>query len=251
MAFFLKKKPPASPAFVPIDLVQRMAAAGMPEPIIAAQLRARGFSPPQIETALREALKVEVGRPSGEGPIGPPAEERPPEMPPVPPVELPPVARPPAYPAPVAAPVPRQLGIPPERVTTPLPPQAQTVMTFERPAVERLREAPAEITLEEVVEGIVADRWSEFEDRLSDFEKRDIQLQAQIQDLKKSINELESRLKAKESDMVTHLEGMTESMTGIEGRIGSIEKVFKDFIPQITESARTMADIVEKLKAKK
>lgn len=39
-------------------------------------------------------------------------------------------------------------------------------------------------------------------------------------------------------------------MTVIEGRIGSMEKVFKEFLPELSKNIRTMADIVEKSKEK-
>lgn len=150
-----------------------------------------------------------------------------------------------------------ELGVPPERIVPAAtrPVEYATAPTEEEVIMgrlpKRIAEAPTEITLEEIVEGIVAEHWSEFEDRLANFEKRDIQLQAQIQDLKKAMDELEGRLKAKETDMVGRLEGMAESMTGIQGRIGGIEKVFKDFLPQMTENVRTMAEVVEKLRAGK
>lgn len=149
------------------------------------------------------------------------------------------------------------IGVPPERI---MPASTRPVQYSTAPTEEemmggrqprRIPESASEITLEEIVEGIVAEHWSEFEDRLSNFEKRDIQLQSQIQDLKKAIGELEGKQTAREADMITRLEGMGESMTGIQGRIGSIEKVFRDFLPQMTENVRTMADVVEKLRAGK
>jgi hypothetical protein len=41
------------------------------------------------------------------------------------------------------------------------------------------------------------------------------------------------------------------SMEGIEGRIGSIEKVFKEVLPELTGNIKTMAEFVEKLKEEK
>jgi hypothetical protein len=65
------------------------------------------------------------------------------------------------------------------------------------------------------------------------------------------MTEMENRLKSKEVDMVTRLEGMSESMTGIQGRIGSIEKIFRDFLPQMSENVRSMTDAVEKIRGGK
>ncbi|MBU5557852.1 MAG: hypothetical protein QW751_01560 [Candidatus Aenigmatarchaeota archaeon] len=299
MVLFLRKKAPApqaAPGYVPTDLVQRMASTGMPEREIASYLSKQGFSPSQIDAAMREALKAQVSapplrpappipRPPAPTPPGPMVPEETEEVPatptmdfpgppaetvPKPPVPPRPITRetpePPAYPPATAIPqrkpleiLPpheavkerRDIGVPPERV---IPAAMKPVEYATAPGIEEIRpprrvpEAPTEITVEEIVEGIVAERWIEFEERLNNFEKRDIQLQAQIQDLKKAMAELENRLKAKEADMIGKLDTMTESMAAIQGRIGSIEKVFKDFLPQMTENVRSIAEVVEKLK---
>jgi hypothetical protein len=295
MVLFLRRKPatppPSPPGYIPVDMVQRMAASGMDEPDIAARLTNQGFSSNQIDIAMREALKAQISAPPfrqpGPFPQAPPApeEQEGPEVPATPtmefparqpepprqmsqPVQQPMQQRPPAYPSPSAMPPRRPLGlmppaeamrpradvgVPPERLvraeTRPVqyPTAPSSEEMFGRQP-QRVPEAATEITVEEIVEGIVAEYWTEFEDRLDNFERRDIQLQAQIQDLKKGMGELESRLKTREADMVGKLENMNESMTGIQGRIGSIEKVFKDFLPQMGENVRTMTEAIEKLK---
>ena len=51
--------------------------------------------------------------------------------------------------------------------------------------------------------------------------------------------------------MLSKMDEFGESMTGIEGRIGSIERVFKDFLPELTTNIRTMSDLVERMKKEK
>ena len=285
-----EEKPALGPApgqnYVPTDLVQRLASQGMSEPEIISRLRREGFSPSQINDALRSQIKREVApappqgapmqrpQPAQGGPQ--PLGMRPQEMPPQP-RQMPPQA-----PQPMAQAMPPRAGIempqrqempgappapqrqaprfqPPERVIGPgmaprqfeEAPSAQQMFTFEKgPETEAFDIGPEEITLEELIEGIVSDKWDEFEDRLGNFEKRDIQLQAQIEDMRKKIVEMEKALKERESTYVGKLDEVNESMDVIEGRIGSIEKVFKDTLPELTQSIRTLSENTGKLKEK-
>ncbi|MBR9682551.1 MAG: hypothetical protein GOV02_02660, partial [Candidatus Aenigmarchaeota archaeon] len=149
---------------------------------------------------------------------------------------------------------------PPERIIAPgmgaprqleQAPSAQQMFTFEKgPETQSFDIGPEEITLEELVEGIVSDKWDEFEDRLGNFEKRDIQLQAQIGDMGKKITEMEKMLKDRETGYSGKLDNFGESMDVIEARIGSIEKVFKDTLPELTQSIRTLSEHTGKIKEK-
>jgi hypothetical protein len=151
---------------------------------------------------------------------------------------------------------PAPLGYPPERVISPTEPRQVSVeaaehYTFEPQPVEIPEIAPEEITVEELIEGIVAERWKEFEERLADFEKRDLQLQSEIDDLRKRVVELEKSLETREEGFTSKLEEFGGSVENIEGRIGSIEKVFREFLPELTLNIKTMSDLVEKIKEEK
>ena len=113
--------------------------------------------------------------------------------------------------------------------------------TFEEPE-KMIGPGLEEITLEEIIEGIVAEKWQDFEERLANFEERDLQLQEQIGDIRNSIKEVEKSVVSKEQNMSGRFDEFGGSMIDIQGRIGSIEKVFKDFIPELTEALRKMSD---------
>lgn len=174
------------------------------------------------------------------------------------------IAVPPTRPTPemraMAPPREMPMGVPPERIRVPPGMGGEPVMlpsapregefTFEKPSVERFEIPEAEITLEEVIEGVVAERWEDFEERLGNFEKRDIQLEQQIQDARKKIDELEGILKTKEETLSGKLDNFGDSVENIESRIGSIEKVFKEFLPELIENVKVMSELVEKVKEK-
>ena len=273
--------------YVPTDLVQRLASQGMSEPEIISRLRREGFAPSQINDALRSQIKREVAPapqprqmpPQAQGgpqPLGMRPQQMPPQQAPpqrqMPPQAPQPMAQPPMpsrgiqmpqrQEMPGAPPAPQRQAPrfqPPERVVGPgmaprqfeEAPSRQQMFTFEQgPETESFDIGPEEITLEELVEGIVSDKWDEFEDRLGNFEKRDIQLQAQIEDMRKKMAEMEKMLKERESTYVGKLDDVNESMDVIEGRIGSIEKVFKDTLPELTQSIRTLSEHTVKIKEK-
>ncbi len=265
--FFHKKKNiPAPPKqeYVPVDLVQRIAAQGYSEPQIIAQLRQRGFSHSQIDKALSQTLKSAVEYPQQRFQQYVQQQQTPPQVSDVHNVSA---AREP-------------MRVPPEKIVP--GPQSKPAVepvklssadafdlesnkeqhqdnefTFEETPQEFLEkpETPEpsgpEITLEEIIESIVAERWQGFEEKLAAFEKRETQLESEINDLRKQVMDIIEKSKATEENIMAKLDEFGGHVSTIEGRIGSIERAFKDFVPELTENVRTMSEIVEKLKSKK
>jgi hypothetical protein len=244
---FHKKKEEVKRVYVPVDLVLSYSSQGLSENEIKDQLHSQGFSPDLVDKALRIALKENVTAELPE--INPQRQQ----------VRVP---QPQAMAHPMEAHTleitrhPMPMGYPPERVVSPDEPhqlpaeQAAQPFTFE-PAAAKIPESPiGEITIEEIIEGVVDERWQDFEERLVDFEKRDMLLQAQIEDLRKRLKEIESLLREKEKGLANKLDEFGGSVENIEGRIGSIEKVFKDFLPELTQNIKNMSDLVDKIKEK-
>jgi hypothetical protein len=152
---------------------------------------------------------------------------------------------------------PTPLGYPPERVVTPeesRPPSMEDMrssFTFEPKQIKEPESPVEEITVEELIEGIVTEKWKEFEERLMEFEKRDIQLQSEIDDIRKKFKEIDISLADREKGLTGKMDEFGGSMENIEGRIGSIEKVFKEVLPDLTENIKAMTDFVEKIKEEK
>lgn len=230
--------------YIPVDLVLRFCDQGLSEPEIIARLEQQGFPPEHIDKALRIALKEKVI--SGAPPTPMEMTQEFPEAPnptpfgametPTGPVPLGEITR-----------RPMPLGYPPERVVGSEQPRDQ----FEQEAKRSDSQPATEITVEEIIEAIVDERWKDFEQRLESFEKRDFQLQNQIEDIRKKMVGIEAIVNEKEKTLFNKLEEFGESVTGIEGRIGGIERVFKDFLPELTTNIKTMSDLVEKMKKEK
>jgi DNA-binding transcriptional MerR regulator len=234
-----KKKEEAQKVYIPVDLVLRFCDQGLSEPEIIARLEQQGFPQEHIDKALRIALKEKVI--SGAPPTPMEVTQEAPEAPsPIPFGAM----ETPTGPVPIGEVTrrPMPMGYPPERL-----------VEQEQPEEARRSESqPAtEITVEEIIEAIVEERWKDFENRLEEFEKRDFQLQSQIDEIRKKIVVIEAIVNEKEKTVLNKLEEFGESVTGIEGRIGGIERVFKDFLPELTTNIKTMSDLVEKMKKEK
>lgn len=251
-----KKKEETKKVYIPVDIVLRYSAQGLSEPDIIARLEEQGFNSDCIDKALRIALKEKVISGAPPAPMDM-AEGTPLEAPaptpfgametPTGPVPMDEVTR-----------RPMPIGYPPERVVQSQSQQEfsqqfqNQMQQFQQQPQQKIETQPAtEITVEEIIEAIIAERWKDFENRLEAFEKRDLQLQNQIEELRKKIASFENILQEKEKTMLSKLDEFGESMTGIEGRIGSIERVFKDFLPELTTNIRTMSDLVERMKKEK
>lgn len=235
-----KKKEPVKKVYVPVDLVMSYASQGFSENEIRNRLQGQGFTSDVIDKALKIAVKEQVTSdvPMMSGPALP--QVRPPE--------------------PMAMEVPRHpmpLGYPPERLVSPDEPrrvdtqEAAKPFTFEPTEVKQAESPMGEITVEEIIEGIVEEKWQEFEERLVDYERRDMMLQSQLDDLRKRIKEIEMSIREREKGLSSQLEEFGGSVEHIEGRIGSIEKVFKDFLPELSQNIKNMSDLVDKVKSEK
>jgi len=246
--FRKKKKEESKRIYIPVDLVQRYADEGLSESQIVSRLKSQGFEPEHIDRALKIALREKVrGTP-----------EVPAEVPPAPAVRAPEIPREPIG-APVG-PVPMgerhpPLGFPPERIVPAREPRPVEVpYTYEpyEPTEGIPEEYPLEeVTVEEVVEGIVAERWRDFEEILIEFEKRDIQLQGELSDLRKRLKEIEDSVKEREKTLLGKFEEFGVSMENITGKVGAIEKIFRDFLPELTTNVKTLSELAEKIKEEK
>jgi len=247
--FSAGKKKEAKKVYIPVDLVLRYSAQGLSEPDIISRLEAQGFSSEHIDKALRIALRERVV--SGAPPSPMEMTEEAPEAPsPEPfdtgetfvgPVPMGEVTR-----------RPMPMGYPPERIVQQSIEQAMPQQIIEQPEVQRSESHPTtEITVEEIIEAIVAERWRDFEDKLKIFDQKNMQLHNEIDEIRKKVDSYSGVLDEKEKTIASKIDEFGESVIGIEGRIGSIERVFKDFLPELSTNIRTMSDLVEKIKKEK
>jgi|GEM_PF-4677136 len=311
-----EEKTAAAPRPIPVNEIRALAARGLTEQAIAADLLSRGYSREEILQGFREVLRGEVtGAPSNvEVARHPPAPAQPPAQPQSqfqgpspelgqerlasPTLEL--TSRAPAAPAPLP-PVPTQTA--PPKPALPRPEFQLQTSEFETPAVQRVRESPekfgrpveeivtvekppmqlpsapgfapkaekqeytfeekpeevaptpevpsispTEITLEEVIEGIIAEKFTFLEERFSDFDKKDLQLEQEIEGLRARIEELELALKEREKTLDEKFDNTMAKMEAIEGKLGATQKIFSETLPELTSKVRMINESIEQIK---
>ncbi|MCD6477173.1 MAG: hypothetical protein J7K26_03385 [Candidatus Aenigmarchaeota archaeon] len=225
MAFpFLSK--PVKKVYIPVDIVQALASQGKTESEIETILRSKGFNDKQITMALRLALKDKVSAPVSNKKL---EQKLPIRETPIPRQMV-------SGPVPMGEPIGYQKFKPPQTEK-----KEEPKFTFEEPS-KPIAPAEPEITLEEIIEGIIAEKWEAFEERLANFEQKDLQLQEQINDLRGKIEELKKELDKREANIINKVGDYGTSMENIEARIGSIEKIFKDFIPELSETLKKLSE---------
>ncbi len=269
MFLFRKKEKKKKGMEIPVDIVKSLSSKGMSEPEIVAVLRKQGYSPYEIEKAISLALKSTV---SGNSPQPFPSAQ--------PPSPSPPggqgfsdfqgkAGSQPSLPEFHTMQISQSFQ--PQTQALQAAPEASVPSAFPKPqplparvpekkeVEEEKEELPPEpeqasfpdLTLEEIIEGIVAEKWQSFEEHLERLRKRDDELQKQIMDLRKEIESIREAMRKSEETFIAKLEEQGEQVASIGARIGSIEKVFKEFLPELTESMRIITDALEKSKQQK
>lgn len=204
-------KKPKDNREVPIDDVQKMTKKGMSDKDIIRQLKSKGYSYESIESAMLKAVKEGVDDEK------PRAIER---------METEPPATEGAFEFPQA---PSEFN--------------QSQMDFPEEATE----AP-EVMLEELIEGIVDDKWRKFDDRLKKIDDNFDRIRAEIK-------QFEVRLEQNRKDSPSHelearMADISEQLEDMEARIGGLEKAFKQFLPSLTRNIEALSHMIHEMKEK-
>ena|SRR3989338_4977549 len=235
---------------IPVDEVQRLAAAGRNEREIITTLRSQGYSNEQISKALNRVLKFTVGgdiTPSGPAPMAAPARA------------LPQPPRQPAYPQ--GPPGPPQAPRPPQSMFGSAPEQQQfTVQSpMEQYAPREMEQLPSggnvidmtaqeEVALEELVEEIINEKWKDVEAHLAELDRLYGAVMERLDVLEQKFNDVMEKHNDEKTELKDMLTETTDHLQGLEGRIGSVERAFKDFLPALTDNVRALSKIVEQVK---
>ncbi len=91
-----------------------------------------------------------------------------------------------------------------------------------------------EIMLEELIEGIVEDKWRKLDDRLKKIDDNFDRIRAEIK-------QFEVRLEQNKRENPTHeldsrMADISEQLEDLEARVGGLEKAFKQFLPSLTRN---------------
>lgn len=262
-----KKKESKPATGIPTQRVTELASKGLSEPEIIKVLREEGYTPLQIDTAMKTALRnaAAVGKP-----IGPPSRAFPSE---------PPRPRPESqYPEPPRPPEPffeEEIGMegpesdeldkelpgfpeelpprpdflrPPEHVK-PAIPEEEPVPKL--PAGKRETKEEKRRMIEELVETIVDERWEEFSEKLNKFEAEYQELNKKISDLEQKINQIHLEKDDEMKEIEGKIDSYKQSLAEMSVKLESLERAMKDSLSPMLQTLRSLSDTIKLLKERK
>ncbi len=217
---FFHKKQEARP--VPSDEINSMTRRGMSDKDIIKALKAKGYSYSDIERAMLSAVKTGV------------SEEKP------------------------AARLPAQqeqdfsygFG---EEATNESFENLGTEDIFagqEQPQFENLPQFSQEQQqpVEELVEGVVEEKWQRFQDEMSRFEEG-------LEGMRADMKVFEERIEAakKESptaEIESRINELSDHLEDMDARVGGLERAFKQMLPSLTRNIESLSAMINEMKSK-
>src|SRR3972149_5947965 len=221
---FLKKKTSdviPSKGFTPTDRVKELAGRGFSEPEMIDVLRREGFSPEEIDNALTQALTA-----TAKGNV--PEQFNPPE------------------------------SKPPEQSQSQMPTIEQLVPEQPQPAVQpQMPQVPEtslpeqyyqEYPTEDYIDAVVQSRVSDLESKITGFSQKHQELAKSVDALQGKLDEVGKRRVGEQQQILGKLDGFDDDLGDMSMRLGNLEKAFKETLPALIESVRSLSDIVQMMK---
>ena len=105
-----------------------------------------------------------------------------------------------------------------------------------------------EVMLEELIEGIVEEKWHKFDDRLKKIDDNFDRMRAEIK-------QFEAKLEQNKRESPTHeldsrMADISEQLEDLEARVGGLEKAFKQFLPSLTRNIEALSTMIHEMKDK-
>ncbi|MBS3052599.1 MAG: hypothetical protein J4428_04500 [Candidatus Aenigmarchaeota archaeon] len=209
--------------FVPVDKVKQLSSKGFAEPEIIDVLRKEGFSSTEIDRALTQALKLGL---SGED---------------------------------------EQTGLPTlkdlqaqstqyDDFSLPYEPQQTQAQDFNQQIMAQPQQFQQEYYptenygTEELVESIVQERMMELDEKLGEFREKYANLDRKISDLHNRLVILGKGKNEKDQMIVNKLDSLQDNLADMGAKISSLEKTFRDALPALIESVRSLTELVQRFK---
>ena len=105
-----------------------------------------------------------------------------------------------------------------------------------------------EVTIEEIVEGILMEKWPPIEKEINALKSEQEAIKKEIMEIK----EHTARSRGGESNIniAAKIKEIEERLNNLEPKVSGLEKAFKQFLPTLTDNIRMLSQIVEKMKEK-
>lgn len=225
-----KKEPEKSlslgKGFIPSDKVKDLSSKGFSENEIIDVLRKDGFSSEEIDRALTQSLKIGV---TGEETGGLPTLQ--------------------------------DFNLQSEDYQS-MPPEGMQSLPFQQSVMGETHMnqptqyppqeyyQPQEFPTEELIESIVHEKMTELDERLGEFKTRYNDLERKILDLHNRLSIMAKGGREKDSEIISKIDSYKETLEDIDAKLSGLEKTFKEALPALIESIRSLTDLVHEMRRK-
>lgn len=196
---------------VPVEEVQKMSAQGMSDKDIIKKLKGEGYSYDSIEKAMLTAVKEGVDEPAPSGGV----------------------AEAPGFSEPFD--LQQKKGGEADALFPEFEPQ-------EVPEIESIN---PETIVEELVEGVIEEKWNKFSERVEKVESELSIMRSEIKQLPRGAG-----ISGNTKDIEAKISDLNEQMEELEARIGGLEKAFKQFLPSLTRNIEALSRMIHEMKEK-
>ncbi len=258
---------------VPTGRVIALSSRGMSEPEIIKTLKGEGYTPLQVDQAMKEALKTSVASgPAGppepppqeelpgdypqESGMGPPRREmRPEDVPAIPTIptedDLPPPPEP--LPGPPEPPRFRGLDMPgPDDAgmnEEPLPGE-EPIPRLREPVTRKEAKEDRRRALEELAESIIEEKWVGIREEIMNLKSQAQETNLKVASLEQSIKHIEGEKRTDMEQIEEKIDTYKQSIGEVSSRMESIEKAMKDSLSPMMQSMRSLTDTIRSMKEK-
>ncbi len=195
---------------IPIDEVQKMTKRGMSDKDIIKHLKSKGYSYEAIESAMLKAVKDNVN--------DEPAQRMQTESPAM------------------------------DNMFEPQDFSFSDMMQPEMPELPPEDMQAPEIMLEELVEGIVSDKWRKFDDQMKKMDENFDRMRAEIKQFELKLDQ--SKKESPSRDLDIRMADISDQLEDLEARVGGLEKAFKQFLPSLTRNIEALSRMIHEMKEK-
>jgi len=110
-------------------------------------------------------------------------------------------------------------------------------------------ELTPELAIEELVEGVINEKWEIFERELISLREEHEKIVKEIKFLESNISSFEKQTKTPATDK--RIGEIETNISSLESRISGLEKAFKQFLPSLINNIRSLSSMIKEMKSKR
>jgi len=126
-------------------------------------------------------------------------------------------------------------------------PQAPQIPQIPEPSLQ-YPQPTEDYGTEELVDSIIHERMADVDEKLAEFRVKHADLERNISNLHNQLLILTKGTSQTEQAIVAKLDSLKDELTDMNARMSSLEKAFKDALPALIESVRSLTDLVQRFK---